>query len=205
MPTIDVSSGSEGLSSGQPMSVKWDRTASERLAATQDVLRGTGGALTELRDLAFALKDVDKRFTHARRLLLRVRRHDDFKELEFPKRRKILQQLALCTDKDDDLPAERWLDRALKWLKEIAPLEQLDDQESLCLTGAIYKRQWESTGQIACLKESLKFYQRGHAAAAPTMPQYDARSRSSRSAWRFCTCSLPSPLEWAGLMLRQWD
>jgi predicted acylesterase/phospholipase RssA len=174
MPTIDVSSGSGGLSSAQPMSVTWkDRSAAERLAAAQDFLRGTGGELTELRDLAFALKDVDKRFTHARRLLIRARRHDDFKDLELRKRRKILQQLALCTYKDDDLPAERRLDRALKWLKEIAPLEQLDDQESLCLTGAIYKRQWESTGQIACLKESLKFYRRGHAAAGPTMPQYD--------------------------------
>src|SRR5262245_38160397 len=115
MPTIDVSSGSGGSASSQPASVKWkDCTASERLTAAQDFLRGAGGELTELRDLALALKDVDKRFTHARRLLLRVRRHEDFKNLEFPERRKILQQLALCTYKDDDLPSERRLDRALE-------------------------------------------------------------------------------------------
>jgi hypothetical protein len=99
------------------------RTARPATADTQAGYAGEAeavkdvGPLTELRDLAFAFKDIDKRFTHARRLLLRVRRHDDFKDLEFQKRRKILQQLALWTYKDDDLPAERRPDRALKWPK----------------------------------------------------------------------------------------
>src|SRR5262245_28336101 len=144
-----------------------------RLAAAQELLRRNTAALEDLRDLAFALKDHDKRFTHARRLLLRARRHPDYTAQPKRKRNKILQQLSLCTYKDDDLPAERRFARALEWLKEIAPLEELDDQESLCLAGAIFKRQWESTGQIGYLKQSLVFYRRGHAAAAPGTASYD--------------------------------
>ena len=42
------------------------------------LLERSQGSLAELRDLASALKDVDKRFTNARRLLIRARRHSDF-------------------------------------------------------------------------------------------------------------------------------
>src|SRR6478735_11914530 len=62
-------------------SVPWkDRTPAERLAAAQELLQRTRPPFEDLRDLAFALKDNDKRFTHARRLLVRARRHDDFKK-----------------------------------------------------------------------------------------------------------------------------
>jgi predicted acylesterase/phospholipase RssA len=150
-----------------------DRTPDQRLAAAQEYLRGAKPPLAELRGLAAALKDVDKRFTHARRLLVRARRHEDFNKQDKETRRKILQQLALCTYKDDDLPAERRFNRALQWLEEIATLDELRDQESLCLVGAIFKRQWEATGQIACLKQSLAFYRRGHDVAGPTTRNFD--------------------------------
>ena len=167
-----VSSGSS--STEPPSSVVWkDRSPADRLARAQELLRGTKPQFAELCDLAFALKDIDKRFTHARRLLVRARRHEDYKKQDEKKRRKILQQLALCTYKDDDLPAERRFTRALDWLLEIATLEELKDQESLCLVGAIFKRQWETTGQIACLKQSLAFYRRGHEAAGPATSAYD--------------------------------
>jgi predicted acylesterase/phospholipase RssA len=175
MTDTNVSSvASASLSDPVVEPVPWrDRSPDQRLAAAQDFLRGTGGSLSDLCDLAFAMKDADKRFTHARRLLLRARQHKDYTAQSLPKRHKILQQLALCTYKDDDLPAERRFNRALEWLKEIAPLEQLGDQESLCLAGAIYKRQWESTGQIACLKQSLGFYHRGYDVAGPATAAYD--------------------------------
>jgi predicted acylesterase/phospholipase RssA len=149
------------------------RTPGERLAAAQEYLRGKTAPFADLRDLGFAMKDLDKRFTHARRLLLRARRHAEYTAQSEQTRRKVLQQLALCTYKDDDLPAERRFERALAWLREIAPLDALADQESLCLGGAIFKRQWESTGVVACLEQSLEFYERGHAAAGPTAEAYD--------------------------------
>jgi hypothetical protein len=163
------------LLSDQPASsLPWkDRTLDERLAAAQEFLRGTKPSLADLRNLAAALKDNDKRFTHARRLLVRARRHDDYKKQDEKTRRKVLQQLALCTYKDDDLPAERRFKRALDWLQEIATLDELKDQESLCLAGAIFKRQWETTGQISFLKQSLAFYRRGHEVAGPTSLVYD--------------------------------
>jgi predicted acylesterase/phospholipase RssA len=152
----------------------WDeRSAADRLAAAQAILRGQGATLDALQELASALKNHDKRFTPARRLLLRARRHEAFTAQPQRRRHKILQQLALCTYKDDDLPAERRFARALEWLKEIAELNELADQESLCLAGAIFKRQWESTGQVAHLKRALAFYHRGHAAAAPGTAAYD--------------------------------
>jgi len=147
------------LSDHPSSSLPWkDRTPADRLAAAQEFLRGTKPSFADLRDLAAALKDNDKRFTHARRLLVRARRHDDYKKQDERRRHKILQQLALCTYKDDDLPAERRFNRALDWLRDIATLHELQDQESLCLAGAIFKRQWETSGQIACLKRSLAFY-----------------------------------------------
>jgi len=162
------------LSDHPASSLPWkDRTPADRLAAAQEFLRGAKPSFADLRDLAAALKDNDKRFTHARRLLVRARRHDDYKKQDERRRHKILQQLALCTYKDDDLPAERRFKRALDWLQEIATLDELKDQESLCLAGAIFKRQWETSGQIASLKQSLAFYRRGHEAAGPTSLVFD--------------------------------
>ena len=172
MTSTNVSSVS--LSDHPSSSLPWkDRTPADRLAAAQEFLRGTKPSFADLRDLAAALKDNDRRFTHARRLLVRARRHDDYKKQDERRRHKILQQLALCTYKDDDLPAERRFKRALDWLQEIATLDELKDQESLCLAGAIFKRQWETSGQIASLKQSLAFYRRGHEAAGPTSLVFD--------------------------------
>ena len=174
MTKTDVSSVATASVAQRPSSCPWkDRSPAERRSAAEDFLRGTKASFAELCELAAALKDADKRFTHARRLLLRARRHDDYKKQDEKTRRRILQQLALCTYKDDDLPAERRFRRALDWLREIATLDELKDQESLCLVGAIFKRQWETTGRIASLKQSLEFYLRGHEAAGPTTTAYD--------------------------------
>src|SRR5262249_26260642 len=125
MTSTNVSSVLNASSLDQPpSSLPWkDRTPAERLAAAQEFLRGTKSPFADLCDLAAALKDNDKRFTHARRLLVRARRHEDYKKQDEKKRHKILQQLALCTYKDDDLPAERRFKRALDWLQEIAALD----------------------------------------------------------------------------------
>ena len=55
----------------RPPSTDWRvKTPVERLERAQEYLRGTQATFEVLRDLAGAMKDIDKRFTHARRLLL---------------------------------------------------------------------------------------------------------------------------------------
>src|SRR6185503_10222678 len=52
--------------------------------------------------------------------------------------------------------------RALGILEEADPLEVTEDQETLGLAGAIYKRKWEATGVQAHLETSLVYYHRGY-------------------------------------------
>jgi predicted acylesterase/phospholipase RssA len=78
-------------------------------------------------------------------------------------RRTVYHQLALCTYKDPDLQADERLDRALDILRESCEdLNLTTDQETLGITGAIYKRKWELDNQTQQLERSLNYYLRGY-------------------------------------------
>src|ERR1044072_4715511 len=125
------------------------------------ILRGGQEDPQTIFDLAKELKN-ENRFTYARRLLLRASKHKDTasnKKL----RLKIYQQLALCTYKDEDLPADERLTRALDILQEIADFDTTTDQETLGLIAAVYKRKWEVDDQRQNLERALHYYLRGYA------------------------------------------
>jgi predicted acylesterase/phospholipase RssA len=73
------------------------------------------------------------------------------------------QQLALCTYKDEDEPANRRFDAALAALDQITDfgVEENEKQETLGLYGAIYKRKWELDAQRENLERSLRYYRYG--------------------------------------------
>lgn len=124
------------------------------------LLRGGQDDPPTIFNLAMELKN-ENRFTYARRLLLRASKH---KETSSNKklRLKIYQQLALCTYKDEDLPADERLTRAIDILQEIADFETTTDQETLGLIAAVYKRKWEIDDQRQHLERALHFYLRGY-------------------------------------------
>ncbi len=124
------------------------------------ILRGGQADPRTIFELAKELKG-EMRFTYARRLLLRASKH---KEAASDKtlRLQIYQQLALCTYKDEDLPADERLDRALEILQEIADFATTTDQETLGLIAAVYKRKWEVDDQRQNLERALQYYLRGY-------------------------------------------
>lgn len=72
------------------------------------------------------------------------------------------QQYALCTYKNEELPAETRLDQAMERLltgEEDRPREEWDS-ETLSLAGAIRKRQWEATGDRQRLEQAGILYVR---------------------------------------------
>lgn len=75
----------------------------------------------------------------------------------------IIQQLALCTYKDEELsPATRFAE-ALELLESIGLRDpSTRDSETLALGGAVYKRLWEHRGQLEHLHEALAFYRAAH-------------------------------------------
>lgn len=79
--------------------------------------------------------------------------------LSFPEDTKIVQQLALCTYKDEELHAITRYRLALGYLEGIGlgDLSQ-GDHETQALGGAICKRKWEYGGQIEDLYQALAHY-----------------------------------------------
>src|SRR6185503_2023338 len=124
------------------------------------ILRGGQEDPQTIFDLAKELKG-ENRFTYARRLLLRASKHKETASNK-PLRLKIFQQLALCTYKDEDLPADERLTRALDILQEIADFDTTTDQETLGLIAAVYKRKWEVDDQRENLERALHYYLRGY-------------------------------------------
>ncbi len=107
------------------------------------------------------LLHAGRKFGLARRLL------DQFAEDVWVKgdplnRRQVAQKRALSTYKDPDLPTDLKLERALAILREADDLNTTTDQETLGLAGAIFKRQWEATGQERYLETSAAYYWRGY-------------------------------------------
>ena len=133
---------------------------STNVREAQQILRGRQAEPREILELAKALKG-EMRFSYARRLLGRARNHESIAR-DKKLRETILQQLALCTYKDEDLPADDRLDRALNILQEFADFATTTDQETLGLIGAIHKRKWEVDNQRQNLERSLFYYLRGY-------------------------------------------
>lgn len=124
------------------------------------ILRGGQETPQRMLELATKLK-TELRFGYARRLLLRASQHKDT-PLDQNLREKVYQQLALCTYKDQDLPGDERLDRALEILREIADFETTTVQETLGLIAAVYKQRWEIDNQRENLEQSLVYYLRGY-------------------------------------------
>lgn len=71
----------------------------------------------------------------------------------------IVQQLALCTYKNEEIPARKRLEQALALLEEIGLRNPSNkNTETLCLGGAAHKIKWQQFGQTEDLYESLSFY-----------------------------------------------
>lgn len=124
------------------------------------ILRGGQETPQRMLELATKLKS-ELRFGYARRLLLRASQHKDT-PLDKKLHEKVYQQLAFCTYKDQDLPADERLDRALEILREIADFETTTVQETLGLIAAVYKQRWEIDNQREHLEQSLIYYLRGY-------------------------------------------
>ncbi|MCA1592876.1 MAG: patatin-like phospholipase family protein [Acidobacteria bacterium] len=107
----------------------------------------------------------EKSFTLARRILGRAIIEPSIND-DYPLRLKIHQKAAVCTYKDMDLPADLRLDRALDILRSCEDLTTTKNQETLGITGAIYKRKWEVDSQRQQLERSLFYYLRGYAEGA---------------------------------------
>ena len=75
----------------------------------------------------------------------------------------LIQQKALCTYKDAELPTKNRLLEALELLESIGLRDQKNNNsETLALGGAVYKRLWEHSGQMENLLQSLAFYRAAH-------------------------------------------
>jgi predicted acylesterase/phospholipase RssA len=107
-------------------------------------------------ELAKTLRD-HQQFRHARRLLRALRERGDARYDE----EVLLQQLAVCTYKDMELPAMRRLDGALRILTEGRQLEDVESAETLGIAGAIYKRIWGLSAKQSDLERARCCYERG--------------------------------------------
>jgi predicted acylesterase/phospholipase RssA len=136
------------------------RRDSKAISEALVILRGGQEEPEKILELAKKLKG-ELRFGYARRLLLRASNHEDI-DKDPNLRETIFQQLALCTYKDQDLPVDERLDRALEILRKIANFEKTTVQETLGLIGAVYKRKWEFDNQRENLERSLVYYLRGY-------------------------------------------
>lgn len=138
---------------------------SDNVSEARAILRGQSLEPREMLELAKKLKE-EKQFGFARRLLARARLEPSLSD-DPDLRLKIHQQSALTTYKDPDLQADARLDRALEILRQSSEnINTTRDQETLGITGAIYKRKWELDNQKPQLERSLNYYQRGYAEGA---------------------------------------
>ena len=139
-----------------------EKKESENLTKARSALRGQTLEPSEMLALAKKLKD-ERQFGFARRLLARARIEPSLSE-NAELRLEIHQQAALCTYKDPDLQADTRLDRALDILRQSCEdINSTTNQETLGITGAIYKRKWELDNQKQQLERALNYYQRGYA------------------------------------------
>ena len=94
----------------------------------------------------------DLQFGHARRLLQQELAQNSSNIW-------VIQQLALCTYKDEELQPNKRFSDALELLDKIGLRDQRTTiPETLSLGGAVYKRKWEYNGVLEHLHEALLFY-----------------------------------------------
>lgn len=113
--------------------------------------------MTEQNDLASKLSTVkesfmkDKRFDLAKAELLKLRQ-------QYTDNIKLVQQLVVCTYKDQEVsPAARYTE-ALQMLESIGLGQSDCDPETLRLGGAIYKRKWQFDGRLENLYQAYSLY-----------------------------------------------
>jgi predicted acylesterase/phospholipase RssA len=123
----------------------------------KDYLKSGGLRPEQVKDLVKCLKEEDK-IGWARKVLAKVRDGQKFND---ELRTWFAKEHALCTYKDPDLPVLKALEQALDILKGHWDLATTSVQETLGITGAIYKRRWLATGQKDQLERSYGYYRRG--------------------------------------------
>ena len=126
----------------------------------KDIIHGKEFPPDENLALAKNLKNF-KSFNYARRVLERAAENEAInhnKKLKL----EIYQQWALCTYKDNDLPMDSRLDKAFEILEKVENLDMTTNQETLGITGAIFKRKWEVDNQKMQLERALLYYRRGY-------------------------------------------
>ncbi len=133
---------------------------SDAVKQAKSILRGQSVELGKVKPLVNQLKD-EKAFGYARKILQNTCLRPELGQ-QPPLRTWCIQQCALCTYKDPDLPAESKFDRALEILGQLGNLREITEQETLGLIGAIHKGKWENFGQKQYLEQSLAFYRRGY-------------------------------------------
>ncbi|WP_321960042.1 tetratricopeptide repeat-containing protein [Paraburkholderia sp. J7] len=149
-----------------------ETSLSDAESAAREIIGGKDAKLTEV----LALEEVLRRgrkFGTARKILERCADHRDLVG-NAALRLKVGQKRALCTYKDPDLANDKKLDDAFRILQSVADLETTDDQETLGLAGAIFKRKWELTAQVRYLESSFAFYYRGYRQGVETDFGYTA-------------------------------
>jgi hypothetical protein len=134
------------------------------------ILKGEKTPQRKIYNLAMALKSRYTRFGAARKLLWVARSPSERltdRDISSAFQRKLAQQHALCTYKDQDLSIETRLELALGILQQ-EDLRDVKDpdanitNETLGIAGAVYKAQWDAFGQRTHLYESLACYLRGY-------------------------------------------
>lgn len=136
----------------------------------QTLLKGGEGKPQDILALAKKLHEHDE-FGWARKILeLPICVNISDKTLK----QHIAQKRALSTYKDTHLNREKALDQALSILKEECGLTETEDQETLGLAGAIFKRKWETGGIKLHLEQALICYQRGFKAGVAGDDGYTA-------------------------------
>jgi len=142
----------------EPASLPTSLDALQALA--MQILQGMAATPAQMLRYAKALK-AKRDFTTARRLLARAR---TLLSHEPPALRlELLQQHALCTSKDPNLPVDQRLNRALEILQKDGDLDGTTNQETLGIAGGIHKRRFEIDGRRQHLELSLYLYERGYA------------------------------------------
>ncbi len=132
----------------------------QKLKDGYNILRGATAPVDRIWELAKFAKDA-RSFSLARRLFGLARLCPDATQLAAAKKLELMQQQALCTYKDDDLPAEERFTRAFEILGEGDLHSTTPSQETLGLAGAIHKYRWKMSGQRRDLDHSLGYYRRG--------------------------------------------
>jgi MinD-like ATPase involved in chromosome partitioning or flagellar assembly/predicted acylesterase/phospholipase RssA len=159
----------------------------DNVKQARDILGGKQGDPNQMLELAKVLKS-EMRFSYARRLLARAisyieaneakegdknkdKEDEQYKEQHW----KIYKELSLCTYKDQDLPVDERLDRALSILKKVKVFARTtsQQQETLGQLGSVYKRKWEIDNQRQNLERSLYYYLSGYKLGATTDQGYN--------------------------------